>query len=354
MAIALLAALYHQRRTGEGQWVDMACIEAGVALNGPAVLDCTVNGRAERADGCGALEPQHRRRRWRRTASTRAATTTRGWRSPAATTTTGARWPASSASRGPRTPALRRAGRPPRRPGRARRSAGGVDRASAGATRSWPRVRAGRRARARRCARPPGALRRRRRRPGVGAVARRSPHTKHGAVRVDGLPVHLSGTDWRIERGGPMLGEDNERVLRRGARAVARPRSAGCRGRRHLMGPLDGVRVVELSHEHGAWAGKLLADLGADVIVVEPPGGSAAAPVRAVPGRRRPGPSAASGGGTTTRPSAASWPISTADRDRLLALIAGADVLHRGRGARRARRRRASTGRRCRPPTPGW
>ena len=41
------------------------------------------------------------------------------------------------------------------------------------------------------------------------------------------------------------------------------------------MGPLEGVRVVELAHEHGAWAGKLLADLGADVVVVEPPGGSA-------------------------------------------------------------------------------
>ena len=40
------------------------------------------------------------------------------------------------------------------------------------------------------------------------------------------------------------------------------------------MGPLDGVRVVELSHEHVAWAGKLMADLGADVTVVEPPGGS--------------------------------------------------------------------------------
>jgi crotonobetainyl-CoA:carnitine CoA-transferase CaiB-like acyl-CoA transferase len=40
------------------------------------------------------------------------------------------------------------------------------------------------------------------------------------------------------------------------------------------MGPLDGVKVVELSHERGAWAGKLLADLGADVVLVEPPGGS--------------------------------------------------------------------------------
>jgi crotonobetainyl-CoA:carnitine CoA-transferase CaiB-like acyl-CoA transferase len=40
------------------------------------------------------------------------------------------------------------------------------------------------------------------------------------------------------------------------------------------MGPLDGLQVVELSHEHVAFAGKLLADLGASVTVVEPPGGS--------------------------------------------------------------------------------
>jgi crotonobetainyl-CoA:carnitine CoA-transferase CaiB-like acyl-CoA transferase len=39
-------------------------------------------------------------------------------------------------------------------------------------------------------------------------------------------------------------------------------------------GPLAGVNVVELSHEHVAFAGKLLADMGADVTVVEPPGGS--------------------------------------------------------------------------------
>jgi crotonobetainyl-CoA:carnitine CoA-transferase CaiB-like acyl-CoA transferase len=41
------------------------------------------------------------------------------------------------------------------------------------------------------------------------------------------------------------------------------------------MTALAGVRVVELSHERGALAGKLLADMGADVVVVEPPGGSA-------------------------------------------------------------------------------
>jgi crotonobetainyl-CoA:carnitine CoA-transferase CaiB-like acyl-CoA transferase len=37
---------------------------------------------------------------------------------------------------------------------------------------------------------------------------------------------------------------------------------------------LEGIRVVELAHERGAYAGKLLADMGADVVVVEPPGGS--------------------------------------------------------------------------------
>ena len=38
-------------------------------------------------------------------------------------------------------------------------------------------------------------------------------HTKMGRVRVDGLPFHLSETDWRIERGGPCLGEHNDYVF---------------------------------------------------------------------------------------------------------------------------------------------
>ena len=36
---------------------------------------------------------------------------------------------------------------------------------------------------------------------------------------------------------------------------------------------LEGLRVIELASERTAFAGKLLADMGADVIVVEPPGG---------------------------------------------------------------------------------
>jgi crotonobetainyl-CoA:carnitine CoA-transferase CaiB-like acyl-CoA transferase len=39
-------------------------------------------------------------------------------------------------------------------------------------------------------------------------------------------------------------------------------------------GPLDGLRVVELASEYAAFCGRLLADYGADVILVEPPGGA--------------------------------------------------------------------------------
>ena len=92
------------------------------------------------------------------------------------------------------------------------------------------------------------------------------------------------------------------------------------------MGPLEGIRVVELAHEQVAWAGKLLADLGADVTVVEPPDGS---PQRATgpflddePGPER---------------SLAWWHYNTGkhsvvadlerDRDRVAALVGRSDVL---------------------------
>jgi crotonobetainyl-CoA:carnitine CoA-transferase CaiB-like acyl-CoA transferase len=38
-------------------------------------------------------------------------------------------------------------------------------------------------------------------------------HRELGDVRVDGLPVHLSETDWVIEHGGPCLGEHTHQVL---------------------------------------------------------------------------------------------------------------------------------------------
>jgi crotonobetainyl-CoA:carnitine CoA-transferase CaiB-like acyl-CoA transferase len=43
-ALAALMALYHRRRTGEGQYVDIAQVEAGLAFTGPSFLDASVNG----------------------------------------------------------------------------------------------------------------------------------------------------------------------------------------------------------------------------------------------------------------------------------------------------------------------
>jgi crotonobetainyl-CoA:carnitine CoA-transferase CaiB-like acyl-CoA transferase len=40
-----------------------------------------------------------------------------------------------------------------------------------------------------------------------------------------------------------------------------------------LPGPLSGLRVLELADQTGQFCGKLLGDLGADVIKIEPPGG---------------------------------------------------------------------------------
>lgn len=40
-----------------------------------------------------------------------------------------------------------------------------------------------------------------------------------------------------------------------------------------MSGPMTGLKVVELANERIAFAGKLFADMGADVVLVEPPGG---------------------------------------------------------------------------------
>jgi benzylsuccinate CoA-transferase BbsF subunit len=50
-AFALLAALRHRRRTGQGQFIDLAQLEPTVALLGPTMLDLTVNGRNHKRDG---------------------------------------------------------------------------------------------------------------------------------------------------------------------------------------------------------------------------------------------------------------------------------------------------------------
>ena len=59
MAIAILMALYHRHRTGVGQWIDMSCTDGAAALNGPAILDYTVNGNPGETTGQSQQQPQH-------------------------------------------------------------------------------------------------------------------------------------------------------------------------------------------------------------------------------------------------------------------------------------------------------
>ena len=51
MGVAVLAGLVHRNMTGQGQWIDMSCTEAGLTLAGPELLDFTVNGRPLRRPG---------------------------------------------------------------------------------------------------------------------------------------------------------------------------------------------------------------------------------------------------------------------------------------------------------------
>jgi len=44
-ALAMLRALFHRNRTGEGQWIDASQTEVGLFINGPAILDWSANER---------------------------------------------------------------------------------------------------------------------------------------------------------------------------------------------------------------------------------------------------------------------------------------------------------------------
>ncbi|MEE3183860.1 MAG: CoA transferase, partial [Pseudomonadota bacterium] len=60
MAMAIMLALLHRQKTGEGQWVDLACTESALTLHGPALLDWTVNANPMRREG----SPNSNRNQW--------------------------------------------------------------------------------------------------------------------------------------------------------------------------------------------------------------------------------------------------------------------------------------------------
>ena len=209
MAIAILMALRHRHRTGEGQWVDLSCTEAGASLNGPAILDYTVNGRPLRREGSPnsnrneypamalhGIYPSHENDTW----VAIACRDDRDWAAIAGAS--GEVW-----ARDERFAAL------------AGRLVGGDELDELVA--DWTRARGNFET----AALLQGV--------GVPAAAVQRPeeridqdanteawglwptvtHREMGDVRVDGLPVHLSETDWQIARGAPCLGEHNEEVF---------------------------------------------------------------------------------------------------------------------------------------------
>ena len=153
---ALLAALDHRRRTGEGQYLDFAQAESAVHFLTPALLDHTVNGRRQTADGNAdpdmaphGVYPSAGDDRWVAIACRDDA----DWRALA-----GAARPPR-----PRRPVGDRAADPPRRAGRVRRrvdapraTGRGADTLVA-ARRAGPRRAELRRMRRRPTARPPAA-----------------------------------------------------------------------------------------------------------------------------------------------------------------------------------------------------
>ena len=209
MCLGILAALCHRQRTGEGQWVDMSCSEAGAALLGPAVLDYTVNGRPSRREGApdsnrdatATMAPHgiyatagvdnwiaiacRDDTEW----ASLAATIDQPWAQSAALATLAGRlehqdpldadldrWTRSQ-DRHQLAAQLQELAIPAAavaRPGER------IDEdPSSEAWGLWPLVN----------------------------------HAAMGEVRVDGLPVHFSQTDWVIDRAAPLLGADNDYVF---------------------------------------------------------------------------------------------------------------------------------------------
>ena len=227
MAIAILAGLIHRNRTGEGQWIDMACTEAGATLDGPVLLDWSVNGRPLRRPGMPDsnhsqsppmaphnIYPAAGDDQWVAVScrsddewSRLAAVVDEPWVADARFATLAGRleheaeldermaaWTAPR-DRHVTVKSLLEQGIP------AAIVAWPEDRVdhdpNTAAWGLWPTV----------------------------------EHTEMGRVRVDGIPVHLSETDWVIERGAPCLGEHNEEVfggiLGLGAAEIADLREAG-------------------------------------------------------------------------------------------------------------------------------
>jgi len=209
MAIAVLGAVLYRQRTGRGQWIDLATTEAGATLVGPDVLDSSVNGRPLRRPGMP--DSNHSAHPAMAPHNVYATDGDDNWIAIACRDD--ADWrrladlidePWAQADRFAKVDdRLRRQSELDELLGRwclpqerralaARLQAAGVPAAAV--------LRPGERVEEDPATGPWGLW------PTV-------KHPEMGAVRVDGLPLHLSETDWSLERGAPRLGEHNEEVF---------------------------------------------------------------------------------------------------------------------------------------------
>ncbi len=208
MATAVLGGIISRNRTGQSQYIDFSCTEAGIGLAGPELLDSTVNGRPMRRPGKPnsnsdnfppmvphGIYPAAGDDNWVAIACRSdgdwahlAQAIGADWARDPALATFAARmarrdeidrriaeWTAAL-ERGKIEAAVRAAGVPV---GQVARPADRIDNDPRTASWGlWPQVH----------------------------------HEEIGDVRVEGVPIHMSETDWSITRGAPCLGADNDYV----------------------------------------------------------------------------------------------------------------------------------------------
>ena len=207
-ATAMLAALHHRHKTGEGQWLDLACTEAASTLTGTSILDYTVNGRRTRSEsgvdsnrgGEAPMAPHN----------VYAADGDDEW--VAIACRTDADWSRLASEIGGAALDTRYATYEGRQANRDAVEALVGD---------WARTRGkyDTQHRLQDLGIPCAAVQRPEERidrdPNTSAWGMWPTvvHSAMGEVRVDGIPVHMSKTDWQIARGAPCLGEHNDIVF---------------------------------------------------------------------------------------------------------------------------------------------